>query len=717
MSKLYFKSGISALALTLAGVFAPMASAQIDEIITTATRVDRNLQDVPVAVTAVTAQEIEDRQIYDILDLQTVAPNINLGTNTGTANAARIFIRGVGEDESRGAVDQAVGIYVDGVYIGRSVGSLFDLVDLEQIEVLRGPQGTLYGRNSNGGAIKLTSVKPQQETSGDIRITVGNFERLDVRAVGNFAFSDSTAIRGTLMSRSREGFHTINTNGIAAGANGSNIGEQDVLAGRLMLSHDFTPDWNLLVSIDRTEDDSDPTPDSKPAGFDVDNNIFTIEPDAGVTCVSVFQFGCYTTYSNSTVTQGINATLTGVFGNFDVTSITGYREMEDDLVSRITFPYSQQTDQNQFSQEVTLASNFEGPFNFVGGLFYFTEELELNQLFAFLPATIDTETRSIGVFGQGVYDVNDKLSLTGGLRLTSEEKDFEGTGVAGSRSDSQDFDNTSFTVKADYDLSEEHMIYASYATGFKSGGWSPDAFSPVAVFSPVDEEEVKTFELGSRSQIWDNRFQLNATYFFSTYENLQIGATVPGVGFTRFNVPETEISGLEFEWRFEPTERFALTGNLGILDAEYTDVTDGNTNPAIGGLTNAGASCPGGVATEACALDLELKNAPEYKASVAAVYTHPFAGGDLSFSGDISFEDNTWTLVANNPSLANVDIPTLLNARIKYQPESAAWNIALWSKNLTDEEYYRVGSGGTNAAFGAYAAEPMTWGMDLGVSF
>ena len=699
-------------------IAAPIASAQIDVVVTTAQRQSQNLQDVPVSVTAVTIEEIEDRQVYDLLDLQTLVPNINLGTNTGTANAARIFLRGVGEDESRGAVDQAVGIYVDGVYVGRSVGSLFDVVDLEQIEVLRGPQGTLYGRNSNGGAIKLTSVKPQMgETSGDLRLTFGNNARFDARAVGNLAIGETTAVRATIMQRKRDGFHTLNPTGAFAADAGTEVGEQDVLAARLMFSQDFGADWNLLIALDRTEDDSDPTPDSKPAGFDQDDNIFTIEPDAGVNCASVFQFGCYTTYSNSTMTQGANATLTGSIGGFDITSITGYRQMEDDLVTRITFPYRQQTEQDQFSQELTAASNFDGMFNFVAGLYYFTENLQLAQNFAFLPSTIDTETRSASVFGQGIFDVTDKFALTGGIRVTSEEKDFEGNGAAGSRIDDANFDNVSYSVKADYDLSSDHMVYMSYATGFKSGGWSPDAFSPTAVYTPVNEEEVGTFELGMRSEFWDNRFQLNSTYFFSNYKDLQIGATVPGVGFTRFNVPETEISGLEFEWRFVPTDAFTLSGNIGLLDAEYTDVTDGLTNPAIGGLTNAGVPCPGGVATEACALDLNLKNAPEYKASIAATYKQNLFGGEMTYSGDINFEDNAWTLVANAPSLAQVEIPTLVNGRIKYQPESAGWSVAVWGKNLSDEEYYRVGSGGSNAAFGAYAAEPSTYGVDLGISF
>ena len=703
-----------------------VAQAQIDEVVTTAQRTEQNLQDVPVSVTAVTMEELEERQVYDVLDLQTLVPNINIATNTGTANAARIFLRGVGEDESRGAVDQAVGIYIDGVYVGRSVGSLFDLVDLDSIEVLRGPQGTLYGRNNNGGAIKLQSVKPQMgENSGSARVTVGNFDRLDVRGVANFALGENTAVRGTVMYRSRDGFHTLNPNGARASFAGTNVGQQEVLAGRLMLSHDFNNDWNLLVALDRSEDKSDPLPDSVAPGFDADDNIFTIEPAPGTSCPATggfigFGLGCFAEYDNETISQGLNATLTGTMGNFDVTSITAYREMEDDLVTRIGFPYSQQTDQNQFSQELVASSNFDGPFNFVTGLYYFTEDLQLNSTFVF-PFEVDTSTNSFGIFGQGTYDVTDRMTLTGGLRYTSESKDFDGLRVGSTfaRTDDADFDNVSYSLKADYDLTDAVMVYASYATGFKSGGWSPDAFNAAGIFLPVDEEEVGTIELGARTRFFDNRAQLNVTYFNSDYTDLQIGASVPGSSFsppvpgnvfTRFNVPKTKIDGFEVEWRFEPTDQFTLSGNLGLLDARYTEVSDF----AAAGLTAGGSSCPNGVVTQACALDLELKNAPSYKASVAAVYRQPFMNGEVSYSGDINFEDGTWSLVANAPTFAFTDIPTLINGRIAYSPDDAGWSLGVWAKNLTDKEYYRAASG---TGFTTYASEPRTYGVDFGYKF
>lgn len=681
-----------------------------------AQRVEENLQDVPVAVTALDTAMLEDRQIADLLDLQSVVPNINMATNTGTANAARIFLRGVGEDESRGAVDQAVGIYVDGVYVGRSVGSLFDVVDLASIEVLRGPQGTLYGRNTIGGAIKLNSVRPQFENSGDVRATVGNNGRYDVRGTGNIKIAENTAVRVTGLLRERDGFHDVIPNGANADQRRDGVGRLHIMAFRASLYTEFSPDWSLQVTADHTLDRSDPIPDSAAPGFDADGDIFTIEPLPGTTCTAgSTAIGCFTGYDQRAKTAGISATVKGDLGGLEFTSITAYRELEDNLVTRIGLPFSQQTDQNQFSQEFTLGGSGD-TLDWLVGAYYFTEDLTLDSVFVF-PFTLDSSTESYAVFGQGSYALTDALNITAGLRYTSESKDFSGANLLlpFSRTDSADFDNVSYTIGADYRFNDAALGYAKFSTGFKSGGWSPDAFSGTAVFLPVEEETLQSFEVGLKTDLFDNTVRLNTAVFFNRYDGLQIGATVPGLGFTRFNVDETEIKGLEVEGVWQITDNFQLNGNLGLLSAEYTSVTGDQAR----GLTNNGAGCPAGTNPAddaqviACAKNLELKNAPEYKATIGALYTMPLQNGELIFSGDVSFEDDTWSLVANSPPHALTRGPTLLNARVKYESEQG-WSVAVWGKNLTDKEYWRASSAGS---FTTYASEPMTYGIDLGWKF
>lgn len=700
-----------------------IAQAQIDEVITTAQRRAQSTQDVPVAVTVLNAADLEIKQISETTDLQNFVPNLNIGTNTGTANAARIFLRGIGEDESRGAVEPAIGTYIDGVYIGRLVGSLLDLVDLEQVEVLRGPQGTLYGRNSNGGAIKITSVKPQQENAASTRFTFGNFGRFDVRGMANYAVTDTTAVRVTGLYKERDGF--IDFRPVGSGISDQNrddINQVQTLAVRGSLSQDIG-DWNVLITADYTDDDSDPTPSVIIDSLDADGDLFTLEPAPGSQCApgdanapaGPFQFtrpvGCFAGFSNETKSQGIASTITGDLGIFSVLSVTSFRRLDDNLSSHIGFPFAQETDQEQLSQEVTLSSNLDGPFNFVTGAFYYKEDLNLDTAFVF-PFRVASDTESFAVFAQGEYDITDRATLTAGLRYTDESREFAGINFTSGLNSAAKTDdsNVSYTVKGSYDVTDNVMVYASYATGFKGGGFSPDCFSPTACFLPVTEEEVKTAELGLRSQIWDNRLQFNATYFNNQYDGLQIGATVPGLGFTRFNVDETQIQGLEFDLLFRPNDRFTLAANLGLLDAEYQEL---NIDQA-GGLTNNGVPCPGGIVTIACALGLDLKNAPDYKANISAAYDQPLANGMLTFSGDISFEADSFSLVANTPLSSETDVPTLINGRIAFTPDDSFWKMSFWAKNITDERYFRAGTGNGNAV---YPSEPATYGVDVGFNF
>lgn len=717
----------AAFSVLAGGIGAP-AIAQDDEggleqIIVTAQRVEQNLQDVPVAVTALSTENLEQKQVQNIRDLTAQIPNINIATNTGTANAARIFLRGVGEDESRGAVDQAVGIYVDGVYVGRSVGSLFDVVDLASLEVLRGPQGTLYGRNTIGGAIKLNSVRPQMENGGDLRLTVGNEGRLDIRGTGNLALGENTAVRLTAMQRQRDGFHTLNPNGALAGT-GGNVGKLDTTAVRASLSHDFNADWNLFLAFDYTDDASDPIPDSAAPPNDADNDLFTIEPLPGTTCTATSTaLGCYTGYDQSLETMGLSATVEGVIKGLDFTSITGYRQMEDELATRIGLVFNQMTDQDQFSQEFTLGSSGNETFDWLAGVYYFTEDIQLDTVFAF-PFQVKSETESFALFGQGTMKINDRLNITGGLRFTDESKDFEGANLAPfppfngfTRTDTADFENLSGTIGADFRFNEDVMGYAKYSSGFKSGGWSPDAFSGTAVFLPVDEETLDSFEAGIKSDLSSN-LRLNLAAFFNQYQGLQIGATVPGLGFTRFNVDETQIRGIEAELVWQVTPALQINGNAGLLDAEYTEVTGDQARGLTNNLTNPVAGCAGvNPAVDSqiipCALGLSLKNAPEYKVTVGALYNREFWNGSITASGDISFEDDAWSLVANAPAHALAEIPTLANARIKYE-DASGWSVALWGRNLGDEEYYRAASA---SSFTAYASEPLTYGLDLGYTF
>ena len=708
------------LILLVASGIHPPAAAQgaqgiLEEIVVTSQRREQSLQEVPSAVTAIGADALELKQIDNLLDLQYAVPNLSLATNTGTANGARIFLRGVGEDESRVSADPAIAVYVDGIYVGRQVGALFDLLDLERVEVLRGPQGTLYGRNSNGGAIRLVSKVPDvTQSSAKIGLTLGSEGRFDVKANANLVLGSRTALRTSFLSRERDGFHSLNPNGDFAGT-GGDVGGLDTLAFRAALAHDFSDSLSASLIVDATNDESDPVPDSAAPGNDADGNLFTIEPLPGTVCSSAtpsnsLPMGCFREYGSDVRVRGVSLRLAGVVADFELASTSGYRSMQDELLSRIGFPYEQQTDQDQFSQEFTLTSQFNGAFNFVAGLYLFTEDAQLDSVFVF-PFSLGVETEATAAFFQSTYDVTAASTLTLGIRYTDETKEVDAMSFLGiGRQESSDFNNATYRVSLDRRFTESLMGYVSYSTGFKSGGWSPDCFSPTACFLPVEEETLDSLEFGIRAELLENRLRLNATYFFNSYEGLQIGATVPGLGFTRFNTKETEIDGLEVELLFNITEQLAINATFGTLKGEYTDLTESQA----GGLTNNGASpgC-GGTPSISCALGLNLKNAPDYKGTLGASYRVPMRSGMFTASVDLSFEDDSFSLVANAPPHALTDPGTLFDARIVWEANSD-WRVALWGKNLGDEEYARAS---TAASFSQYAAAPRTWGVDFSYSF
>jgi len=274
-----------------------------------------------------------------------------------------------------------------------------------------------------------------------------------------------------------------------------------------------------------------------------------------------------------------------------------------------------------------------------------------------------------------------------------------------------DVDDVTVTAKIDYSITDDVLIYGSYSTGFRSPGFSPDCFSPTACFAAVDQEDLNSFEVGLRSNLADGRLMFNATYFYNEYDELQLSATVPGVGFTRTNAASAEIQGLEVETTWLPTvDGLEIFANASWLDAEYVDVTPVQAGILIGNPTR--VSCGPGQSDIDCALDLELKNAPEFKVSAGFVYNVSAFGGVVTYGGDINYESDTFGQLANPPG-NEIEPGVRVNARIAYSPENGPWSIALWSKNLTDEEYSRTG---LSPNVGFYAA-PRTWGVDFKTEF
>jgi len=696
---------------------AQSGATSLEEVIVTAQRREESLQDVPGAVSALTELDLERKQIGNVLDLQSSIPNISISQNTGTPSGARIYLRGIGEDESRATVEPAVSMYVDGVFIGRQIGSLFDLLDIERIEVLRGPQGTLYGRNTNGGAIKIISKKP--DTSGSslkAKLTAGEEGRYDGVIAANWAISENSALRFSVMQRTRDGLFET--------SDGEEVGEWDLSAVRAAYRY-TAGDWDVLLSFDAVRDDSDPRPFARTEEVDAtvdDGNVYTLTGN-----------GDSDRYGSEVEQDGLALTISYQWGDYDISSISSYRTLEDELASIIGTPYDQETDQSQFSQEFQITSNLDGPFNWVAGFFYYQEDIDLDYIFVFVPnvleahTALEVDTTAWALYGQGYYDFSDNLRLTLGVRYTDEEKDFEGRNLDSSlpafgftiptdilRDDSEDWTNTDVKIALSWNVQDNITLYGSYTTGFRSGAWSPDGLSESALFIPVEDEQVDAYELGIRSDWLDNRLRANLTVFFNEYEDYQQSGTTD-MGFTRYAVDEVETSGAELELTMLPLPGLEVSLNVGYLDGEYTDVSSN----AARGLTGVTLEDPTDAAEVAARIALaesnDLKNAPEWNAGLTAIYTLSLQNGMyLSFGTDLAYEKESFNLAANPEELKRDDT-FIVNARIALGDEAGGWEVALWGKNLDDEIYYPAAVSGGGG--GVFPADPKLWGLDLTLNF
>jgi iron complex outermembrane receptor protein len=336
------------------------------------------------------------------------------------------------------------------------------------------------------------------------------------------------------------------------------------------------------------------------------------------------------------------------------------------------------------------------------------------------------------VFGQAELEVTDALTLTGGLRWTTEDREFVGNaggplaGFGTNITGTADTDNITWTAKADYAITDDILIYASYATGFKSPGFSSDCFNPTACFRRVDEEQLDSIEAGLRTQFWDGRITFNATAFYNDYQDLQISGTLPSGAFTRINAGEARIQGAEIEGRIEPIDGLTFYGNASFLDAEYRNLNFqqagllSNSTNTVPGLACANVTATAGTPQYEqqvvdCALGLDLKNAPEFKGLIGFVYEADMGAGQIFFGGDAAYEDDTFGLVANVPGTEQSP-GTRIDARIGYRTDR--WRITLWGKNLTDREYFRANTFNVPTRQNqVFAAPPLTFGVDIGFTF
>ncbi len=754
-------AGCGALAL-LAG--AP-ASAQdddalvIDEVTVTARQVQENLQDVPVAVTAMSEEQITAVFGNDLRDLGKYAPNVQIGVVPGF-NAAAIAIRGVSTGDIPSTFDPAVTISVDGFYLGHYQASLLDIFEIEQVEILRGPQGTLFGKNTIGGVVNVTTKRPSGELGFDTKVRVGNEGRLDVMAAADFPIVEGkVAGRVAVQSFNFDGYYT-NT------FNGEDAGGQDLLAGRAKLL--FTPNENFdaLLSFEWSEDESD-TPMVLNTSTELDPNGFygadgfyngfglglPAYPGRGtggsadVALGDPFESGLVPIDQHTPGlaarkdTRGHWEDIMGVYLNMNIdfgggtlTSITGFRSVDSDyyndyvgenvpIYSTIRSVY-----RDTFSQELRFAQSASERFSYVAGLYYQDNSLDYENNTGLgaghpfsgvlWPASGllqdgdgGQDTKAYAAFAEGNFNITDSTRITLGARWSDEEKDFNlrPIGTTERVNQSNSWSDVTYRAGLDHKFSDNVMAYATYSTGFKSGGFNEQATSLATAALSFDEEQADSIEVGLKSDLAGGRLRLNLAAFYVTYEDLQLDSVIPvpgsaiGQESTITNAGESTSQGFEAELLWLATENLTLQGTLGYLDAEYDEFNcDLDRTPANG--------------NEDCSV-LEVKRTPELTGSAGATYSWGIGSwGSGSANLNATHTDEFFNDIFNSEGSKHESV-TLLNASLSLYNESDSLRVSLYGRNLTDEEYQTSGLGVANLWTFSTFGNPMSYGLEIEVKF
>lgn len=694
----------------------------LEVIMVTAERRSESIQETPMSITAFNEEMIEEGGITTIDNIAQQTPNLKI--NTFNISEPQLYIRGIGTTNDSAGSDPAVAVFIDDVYIGRPSGAAMDLYDLERIEVLRGPQGTLYGRNSAGGAINLFTKKPHAYYDAKFGVSIGNEELWNLRGYVNGAITDNVFGKITTNVRQRGGFAENVTTG-------QELEDEDTKSVRGQLLIEASSDIEVLLGFDYT-DTSGNGSNRYLTRFDVDP-IFPVQSIIDAQLASNASIGNDPRKSNSSLVQSSSKEIFGLQARVEAqldwarfTSISAYRESESSWLQplvpmlmiqdggtglyEINNGAAQKAD--QLSQEFRLNAETDR-LKWVAGLFFFKENIKRDETFQtyFIPGLLppaisegdvtffqDATSESAAAFGQLTWSATDDLALTLGGRYTDDKKTIDNiavnnldTAIGGiplngpgySVAASKSWSDTTYRATVDYNLSANHLLYFTYSEGFKSGSFTGQQSSPIIAATPILPETSTNYEIGAKTEWFDNRLRLNLTYFQLDYEDLQTFTLVDGTTLVADN-SNAEVSGFEADFALLVTENLKLTGTYAALDGEFVDGQhQGNETP----------------------------RSPGTSWSLTPTWTMPFAGdGWLDFAVNFSYTGEYYIDTANDPRGLQDDV-LLIDASIKYSPEGSDWDLSLWAKNIQDELYTVHSINGNLGGASEIYAPPRTFGI------
>lgn len=674
-----------AAAIPAANTYAQHEDAVFEEIIVTATKREQSAYDVPSALSVFSAEAVEKQGITDLIDVGKFVPNLNVTSfGGGQVSSSNPFIRGIGLQDHLITTDPGVGVYVDGVYLGRQIGQNWSLANIERIEVLRGPQGTLYGRNSIGGAINIITRQPGDESINRASLQVGSRGRINAQYYGNAKLNDQWAISGSVAYNKRDGigeFTSLNTS--------TEVGEFEDVSGRISVQWKPSDSFSLLLTADANDQDSGLGPyttliDELPNGAlfgsglrnsDVGNRFDNATGEADLVDIGNSASGFAIT-ANYEISEQLSLKVLASTRESDYT--TG---LDDDSTVVNFLAFGEFGDAEQDSYEIQLNGNY-GSWDFVAGLYYFQEE-GFNDQPAFIfnggggSEFLQQELESTAIYANVGYNVSDNFRVAGGLRYTEDEKDaFVAISGLFDASANERFTELSWDLSGTYEINDSLTAYGSIASGYQSGQFNPRPFclfgdffgnggmipTPNCFDQDLENITALNYEVGIKGQPFDN-LQMSLAFFYTDYSDLpyQVSNTTDQ-GFNTVNLIVDQVSsGIEWESSWRIADGFYLNTSLGYIDVDV----DGDNPFAVAPLT------------------------PEVTASISPEYTFGLASGaSITLRGDYSYRDDLFGEPSSDPGrLTRIDSRDLLNVDLSYTPASDNWTIAAYGRNVTDERY------------------------------
>ena len=658
-------------------------AAAVADIVVTAQRREQRLQEVPLAVSAFNMESLEDGKVESLLNLDGKVPNVVLAPVGAYPFASAFYIRGLGYADVESSFEPSVGVELDGVYLSRNVGAVQDFFDVGGITILRGPQGTLYGRNTIGGVVSVQSRRPSFDFGARGQLTFGSNGRQELRAgVEGALIEDKLAGKFSLLAKTYDGY--------VKNEDGRDLGAQDVLSMRGALTWQPTDTFDATLIIDYTKDEGTGAafqnaslPNmvlpgyGQPADNDGDPFLAHIGDD-------IF---------SDLDALGITLNANWDLGAVKLTSITGYRKTDTEVLSDFDatpIPFMtvhRDETHDQFSQELRLSSNTEGKLTYVVGAYYMTQEYDIatgqyGLVFGGPTAgsTIYTQQKSDSwaLFGQADYEIIPNLTLTAGGRYSKEEKTFTTQPLfyPNAKTFDASFDDFSPKLGVSYKWSDTLMTYAQYSRGFRAGGFNGRAGSFEAV-GPYDSETVDSYEIGVKSDLFNRRLRLNASIFTTDYKDMQqsVQQLIPGTLINQTlvaNVGAATISGFEGEATALLTDAFTVSASIGYLDASYDDFM-ANLGDGLGVIDRT---------------YLPMPYAPKWSNSVTFNYKQNYEFGQVTAQASVRHMSDMFTSfntlnATNDLTLRKAN--TIVDGSVALELPDGRWRVSLWGKNLTDE--------------------------------